>query len=258
MTIRTLIVDDEELARRGLRDHAARVDDLVIVGECANGREALAALERDDDVDLVLLDVQMPGLDGFQVLRELEAEGRSLPLVIFVTAFDEFALKAFEVHAVDYLLKPVSPARFAAAIERARKRLRAESSDDIARRLSSLLSDLERRDEAVDRLLVKTRGRSYFVNVNDIDWIEADGNYAILHTGAERHLIRETMRNLERQLGPKGFARIHRSTIVNLDRIEEIQPWFKGDHLVILRDGRQLSLTRKYRPHLEKRLGGKL
>lgn len=253
--IRTLIVDDEALAREGLRDFAEAEPDVEVAGECRNGEEAVRAI-RDGGVDLVLLDVQMPELGGFDVLKALD--GSDLPTVIFVTAYDRYALDAFRVHAVDYLLKPVERERFRTAMDRVRQRLRLERVEEMNRRVLTLLEDLERRENSPGRILVKGSGRSFFVKVERIDWIEAAGNYATLHTGEEDHLVRETMTSLAERLRPFGFARIHRSYIVNLDRVREIQPWFKGDHIVILDNDTKLSLTRKYRAELERRLGRKI
>lgn len=253
MTLRVLIVDDEPLAREGLRGFLTSRDDVELVGECGNGQEALEAL-RTREVDLVLLDVEMPGKSGFEVLDELDPE--ELPAVVFVTAFDEYAVKAFDVHAVDYLLKPVTEERFTAALGRVRERLDADAGRSMARRIEALVREARHREAGgSERLLVKSGSRSFFVSPEEIDWIEAAGNYATLHTRAGDHMIRTTMKALEERLDPERFARIHRSYIVNLDRIQEIQPWFKGDHLVILRDGTELSLTRKYRKRLRKRRG---
>ncbi|MFW6201358.1 MAG: LytR/AlgR family response regulator transcription factor [Gemmatimonadota bacterium] len=253
--IRTLIVDDEALAREGLRDFLAGEPDAELVGECRNGDEALDAI-RAGGVDLVLLDVQMPERDGFEVLKELDES--ALPAVIFVTAYDRYALDAFRVHAVDYLLKPIERERFRTAMERVRQRLRVQEAEAMNRRILTLLEDLERRENDPGRLLVKGGGRSFFVRIERIDWIEAAGNYATLHAADGDHVVRETMTSLETRLRPFGFARIHRSYIVNLERVREIQPWFKGDHVVILDDGTKLSLTRKYRADLERRLGRKI
>lgn len=255
--IRTLVVDDEALAREGLVELVGDESDLELVGECVHGAEALEFL-REEEVDLVLLDVQMPELDGFELLARLDAEGHPVPVVIFVTAYDHYALEAFRVHAIDYLLKPVQRDRFRAALQRARGQLRYRGEDGDRRRFRELIDHVERRRSGIDRLLVKTDGRAFFVEYDSIDWVEAQGNYVLLHTSAGDHLVRDTMTNMAEELEPKGFARIHRSSIVNLDRVREIQPWFKGDHLVILEDGTELSLTRKYRRTLEERLRRKI
>ncbi|MGE0554266.1 MAG: LytR/AlgR family response regulator transcription factor [Gemmatimonadales bacterium] len=246
MTIRAVIVDDEPLARQGLRELLEPEPDIRVVAECGDGEDAVRAVERERP-DLLLLDIQMPGLDGFGVLARL-APPR--PVVVFVTAHDAFALQAFEAHAIDYLLKPVEPDRFRRALERARAQLGHEQRALVAARLDELLATLPKRPRYPSRLTVRDGPRVSFVPVDEIDWIEAAGNYARLHVGAARHLLRETMSGLEETLDPERFVRIHRSTIVNVARIREIQPWFKGDHLVVLEDGTKLSLTRKYRSRL--------
>jgi two-component system LytT family response regulator len=265
--LRVLIVDDEAFARQRLRRLLTEQLDIEVVGEAANGREAIALITTHDP-DVVLLDVQMPRVDGFGVLRGLDGPA---PLVIFVTAFDEHAVSAFNVHAFDYILKPVDPARFTDAIERARAQI-AQST--IAERHAKLVAFLDTSPGAparelaaasvepvpaggrvpLDRLLVKEEGKMYFVPVTEIDWIEAFGNYARLHTGPRVHLIRETMATLERALDVRRFARIHRSTIVNLDRVRQMDLWGSGDYMVRLADGTQLKLSRWYRDRLEARL----
>jgi two-component system LytT family response regulator len=249
MIIRALIVDDEPLAREGIRQFLDDEPDVEVVGECGDGASAVDLINRVRP-ELVFLDIQMPEMDGFAVLADLDLD--PLPAVIFVTAYDEHALRAFEVHALDYLLKPVERTRFGQAVERARAMIHHASGAEVTRRIAALLRGLDQRRQ-VDRLPVKTAHRTYFVPVADIDWIEAAGNYARVHTGGERHIIRQTMSALERVLDAKQFARVHRSAIVNVDRIKEIQPWVKGDHVVILRDGTRLSLSRKYRRQLEER-----
>jgi two-component system, LytTR family, response regulator len=265
--MRVLIVDDEAFARQRLRRLLSEQSDVEVVGEAANGREAISLITTHNP-DVVLLDVQMPRVDGFGVLRALDGPA---PLVIFVTAFDEHAVAAFGVHAFDYILKPVEPARFADAIARARTQIAQTTA---AERHAKLVAFLDAgpaappRDAVVspadtpsaggriplDRLLVKEEGRMYFVPVGEIDWIEAFGNYARLHTGPRTHLIRETMATLERALDTRRFARIHRSTIVNLDRIKQMDLWGSGDYMVRLADGTQLKLSRWYRDRLEARL----
>jgi two-component system LytT family response regulator len=245
--LRILIVDDEPLARAGLRDALAGIPDVEVCGESGDGVRAV------DDVlalepDLLLLDVQMPELDGFEVVTALRDAGVD-PAVVFVTAHDEYALRAFEVHAVDYVLKPVDAERVRGAVARVRAQLERDRGLALAGQLERLLAEVPRRAYA-RRLAVKGAGRVTFVPVNDVDWIEAAGNYAKLHVGRESWLIRATMASLEDRLDPEQFARVHRSTIVNLDRVKEVQPWFKGDYLVVLRDGTQLSLTRQYRDRL--------
>jgi two-component system, LytTR family, response regulator len=250
--IRTLIVDDEPLARQRLRTLLESDPDITLVGECGDGREAVAAL-REQQPDLVFLDVQMPELDGFGVLRALNQE--RMPAVIFVTAHDRYALRAFEVHALDYLLKPFDKDRFRTALERAKAQVRREQGGDVGQRLLDLLRDVQESRKPQERLVVKSGSRVYFVRVEDIDWIEAAGNYVRLHVGKEDHLLRESMGGLEARLHSNRFLRIHRSTIANIERIRELQPSFHGDYVVILQDGTELTLSRGYRDKLQGLLG---
>ena len=247
MKTRVLIVDDEPLARERLADLLAQEPDIEIAGQCADG---LCALERirQERPDLVFLDVQMPELDGFGVVASLEESQR--PLVVFVTAYDQYALRAFEVHAVDYLLKPFDTARFKTALQRALERLNRPDRDDIGRRLSALIGELRPEARPIERLAVKGDGRVVFLKLDDLDWAEAADNYVSLHAGAETHLLRETMASLETRLPPARFIRISRSVIVNIDRIKELQPMFHGEYVVILRNGARLTLSRGYRDKL--------
>jgi two-component system, LytTR family, response regulator len=255
MKIRTLIVDDEPLARERLRKLLEEEADIEIVGECADGKDALATAESERP-DLLFLDVQMPELDGFGVVAGLQ--GDPLPAVVFVTAYDRFALKAFEVHALDYLLKPFDRARFQTALERARKLVQQRQSGDLSRRLSSLITDLKvdkPEPKFLDRLAIKSEGRVLFFKLDEIDWIEAADNYVSIHIGPETHLHRETMSSLETKLPPARFLRISRSAIVHIERIKEMQPMFHGDYIVILKNGTRLSLSRNYRDKLNHLLG---
>lgn len=252
MKIRTLIVDDEQLARERLRGFLSVEMDLEIVGECADGQAAVEAIERDEP-DLLFLDVQMPELDGFGVLEA--AKPAHPPVVIFTTAFSQHALRAFEVHALDYLLKPFDRDRVRVALDRARDRLRQSQAGALNAKLTALLAEMRPPTQAVDRLVVKTGGRVMLVRTADIDWVEAADNYVSLHVGAETHLLRETMGAIEARLDPKAFLRISRSTIVNVERIKELQPMFHGDYTVILRNGTRLSLSRSYRDKLQFLLG---
>jgi two-component system LytT family response regulator len=252
VTIRTLIVDDEPLARRRLRTLLDADPEVTVVGESGDGERALADV-RTLRPDLMFLDVQMPILDGFGVLEAL-AEG-PLPAVIFVTAHDRYALKAFEVHALDYLLKPFDRDRFAAALQRAKAQVRRGQSPAVDQQLRELLQAVQDRRQVAERLAVKSGGRVYLVRVEDIDWIEAASNYVRLHVGKEEHLLRDTLAGLESRLDPARFVRVHRSTIVNIDRIRELQPGFHGDHVIILRDGTELALSRSCREKLEASLG---
>jgi len=247
MKIRTLIVDDETIARERLRRLLADERDIEIIGEARNGREAVA-LVRQLAPELVLLDVQMPEMTGFAALAEIGSEGA--PAVIFITAHDQFALQAFEVHALDYLLKPVTRERLRRALAHARVQIEARRSGMMDARLRELLDGLRVPPRYLERLVVKAGGRVYFVKAEEIDWVEAAGNYVNLHVGNETHLLRETMGHLETRLDPQRFVRIHRSTLVHLDRIKELQPLFNGDYTVILRNGSALTLSRTYRDRL--------
>jgi two-component system, LytTR family, response regulator len=251
--LRTLIVDDEPLARGRLRQLLDEEPDIEIIGECEDGMEALETI-REQRPDLVLLDVQMPELDGFGMLAELGQE--NMPAIIFVTAHDQFALRAFEVHALDYLLKPFDAERLQISLKRARAWLERRGSDDLGSRLTAMLMDLRGgAGKTQDRLAVKSSGRVVLLKHEEIDWIEASDNYVNLHVGKESHLLRETMNSLEQRLPADRFLRISRSTIVNLDRVRELQPLFHGEYSVILRDGTRLSLSRGYRDRLSLLLG---
>lgn len=256
--IRTLIVDDEPLARRNLRLLLEKDPQIEIIDECRNGREAVQAV-KSFSPDLIFLDIQMPEMDGFDVLASVGAE--QIQAIIFVTAFDQYALKAFEVHALDYLLKPFDDARFQRALEQAKSQIEQRALNKVSRKLLALLEDRESKREQraphktyLTRLMIKLASRVVLLKVNDIDWIEADGNYAKLHVGGKSHLLREKMHDLEDQLTPERFVRIHRSVIVNLDRIKELHPHFNGDYIVVLDDGVQLKLSRSRREHLESHL----
>jgi two-component system, LytTR family, response regulator len=252
MKIRTLIVDDEQLARERLRKLLEEETDIEVAGECANGREALDAIQKVAP-DLVFLDVQMPELDGFGVLSKLA--GDKLPAVVFVTAHDKFALQAFEVHAVDYLLKPFDRTRFQKALRRALEHIKRDQAGELKERLSALLGNLQSDSKYPERLAVKSSGRVLFLKTEDIDWIEAADNYVSLHIGNESHLHRETMSALEDRLPPNKFLRISRSTIVNVERIKELQPLFHGEYAVILRNGARLTLSRSHRDKLNHLMG---
>jgi two-component system LytT family response regulator len=255
MKIRTLLVDDEPLARERLRKLLEAEPDIDLIGECADGQEALEKI-RNESPDLLFLDIQMPELDGFGVIAQLEESQR--PAVIFVTAYDRFALKAFEVHALDYLLKPFDRDRFQTALGRARTLAKQRQSGELNQQLSSLLAGLKSdkpETKYLDRLAIRSEGRVLFFKTEDIDWIEAADNYVSIHIGSESHLHRETMASLENKLPPHRFIRISRSTIVNLERIKEMQPMFHGDYVVILKNGTRLNLSRNYRDKLNQLLG---
>lgn len=253
MEIRALIVDDEAHARARLRHSLKDESDFEIIGECANGREAIEAVRRDKP-DLVFLDIQMPRLTGFDVCAQLREAGVPLPFVIFCTAYDQYALKAFEVHAIDYLLKPFDRERFKKSLAHARARLHHAQPATADQRLADLLQDLRAGAIQNDRLVVKQDGRVIFVRPNAIDWLEADGNYVRIHCGGESHYVRDTLAGLEAQLPAEKFMRVSRSIIVNLDHIKEFQPMFYGDYSVILQTGAKLTLSRNYRDRLEKLL----
>lgn len=247
--LRALIVDDERLAREKVRRLLEAEPDVTIVGECASGAEAVEAVQQHSP-DLIFLDIQMPGLSGFDVLREIGPD--AVGHVVFVTAHDEFAVRAFDVQALDYLLKPFDAPRFRDALNRVRKR----SAGELQEKMASLLEQLATRSPYAERLLVKGAGRMSFVRVDEIDWIEAADNYVRLHAGREEHLLRETMNGIETRLDPQRFIRVHRSALVNIDAVKEVQPLFHGDYEVLLRMGSTVAIGRNYREKLMKALGG--
>lgn len=249
--IRAVIVDDEPLARDRVRMLLAGVEDIAVVGEFGDGRSAANGI-RELCPDLLFLDVQMPEVDGFGVLHLVGAE--QMPVTVFVTAYDQYALKAFDVSAVDYLLKPFDRERFLRALARARKQI---PSADSQARLLSLLQHVAK-NAFMERLVIKSAGRISFLKTDEVDWIEAAGNYVRLHVAREPHMLRETMSAIEGKLDPGKFVRIHRGAVVNLERIKELQPLFHGDHQVTLRDGSRLTLSRSYRENLERVLGRSL
>ena len=251
--IRALIVDDEPLARERMRSLLASDTDVEVIGEAANGLEAVDAI-LGQEPDLVFLDVHMPKLDGFEVIQAVGAD--RMPPVVFVTAYDQHALRAFEVQAIDYLLKPFDGDRFRATLSRVRKQIDVDQGGDLGRRLLALVDHLKPAESATNnRLVVKSGGRLFFLRADDVDWVEAAGNYVRLHVGAESHLLRETMNSIESRLPSESFVRIHRSHVVNIERIKELQPWFSGEYVVILLDGTRLTLSRTYREKLQERLG---
>lgn len=254
-----IVADDEKLARRRLVRLVEETGEAKVVAACTGGRDAVAqTIARQPQ--LLFLDVQMPDLDGFGVLRELA--GKASPATVFVTAFDQYAVRAFDVHAVDYLLKPFDSARFRDAFARAKDRLsaRARGTDD--ERIRALLADYaagiqQTSKEPLDRVAVRVDGVLKIVRVADVDWWETDGNYVRLHVGAASHLIRSTAASIEPQLDPRAFIRIHRRYIVNVERIVEVQPWFAGDAVAVLRNGAKLRVSRTYRERLHARLGAR-
>jgi two-component system LytT family response regulator len=252
--VKVLIVDDEPLARSLIIELLKGFEEFQIIGECSNGKEALKVIKRNSP-DLVFLDVQMPEMDGFAVLKEIQDE--ALPAIVFVTAYDQYAIKAFDFHAVDYLLKPFSKSRFEKALLRAKERILEHSpSDDITRRqISSLLENYQNQAAPLKRLFLKDRGKIILLDPETINWIEADDKYIRLHTAEKKYLIRQTLNAVEAELNPHVFARIHRSYIVNLTRISELHPMFNGEYVLILGDGSKLTLSRNYRDRFFDKFG---
>ncbi len=251
--IRALVVDDEPMARDRVLSLLQQEEDIEVVGECGDGTQAVAAIQHHLP-DLVFLDVQMPGHNGFEVIQAVGVD--RMPIVIFVTAYDEYALRAFEVHALDYLLKPFGRDRFQQTLQHTRAALERRRAGDLGRRLLALVNDIKTEPEPprLDRLVVKSGGRVFFLRSDDIDWIEAAGNYVRLHLGQESHLFRETMNRIEARLDNRRFLRIHRSRIVNTERVKELQPWFNGEHVIVLKNGTRLTLSRGYRDKLQEQL----
>lgn len=266
MSIRTLIVDDEPLGRGGISSRLKGEPDIEIVCECANGRLAVEAI-RALSPDLLFLDVQMPGMNGFEVLAETGDE--KPPVVIFVTAYDEYALRAFDVHALDYLLKPIDDERFKLTLNRARAHLEQKRDGELGKRFAALFAELKPEasrpqspmgpggEPAAERFVIKSGGRIFFVKADEIDWVEAVGDYVRLRVGIQSHLLRDTMASMESKLG-RRFLRIHRSSIVNTERIKELHPGFNGEYTIVLRDGTELKSSRGYRERLRDYFGDSL
>jgi two-component system, LytTR family, response regulator len=251
MKVRALLVDDEPLARRSVSRFLKNDPEVVIIGECGDGATAVKTI-RSENPDLVLLDIQMPEMDGFEVVRQIGPE--RMPATIFVTAYDRYALRAFDINALDYLLKPVERSRFERALLRAKERIAERLQREVSERIMATLEQVKRQEEYLERLPVAENGRILLLKIKEIDWIEAEGNYCRLHVGQHSYEIRETLTALDDKLNPRDFARIHRSTIVNVHRIREIQPWFHGYHVVLLENGRELRMSR-YKDALAKQLG---
>jgi two-component system LytT family response regulator len=249
--IRTMVIDDEPLARERIVGLLQQEQDIELVGECADGAQAVSAIQQQSP-DLVFLDVQMPACDGFNIIQQVGPD--RMPAVVFVTAYDEYALRAFEVHAIDYLLKPFGRDRFQQTLKHAREHLERRRAGDLGRRLLALVQDVKPEPPKLDRVVVKSGGRVFFLRTDQIDWIEAAGNYVRLHLSDNAHLFRETMNNMEARLDAGRFVRIHRSRIVNTDRIKELQPWFNGEYVVVLQNGSRLPLSRGCREKLQERL----
>jgi two-component system LytT family response regulator len=250
--IKVLLADDEPLARERLASLLTAEPDVELVAQARDGEEAVMGVH-DYSPDLVFLDVQMPQMNGFDVIEAVGTD--KMPPVVFVTAYDQHALKAFQVRALDYLLKPFDRERFSEALQRARHQISRDETGDLGRRLLALVKDLRRDQPRSDRLVVKSGGRLFFLRADEIDWVEAAGNYVRLHVGAASHLLRETMTAIEGRLDPEKFFRIHRSRIVNMERIQELQPWLNGEYAVLLRTGTRLTLSRGCREKLQDRLG---
>jgi two-component system, LytTR family, response regulator len=253
VNIRTLIADDEPPARELISTLLRGESDIEVIGECGNGSDAVVAI-REHRPDLVFLDVQMPGLDGFEVLASLDS-GR-LPLVVFVTAYDKYAVRAFQAHALDYLLKPFEYDRLHQSVQHARTQLQSNLPEVFRDRLRGLLEELYDQSHSWERLVIREVGRVVFVKPDEIDWIEAEGNYLRLHVGKECYLLRETMGAAETRLASRKFLRLSRSTLVNLERVKEWQPLFHGDSAVILQDGTRLTLSRVYRDQFDRLIAG--
>ena len=253
--ISALIVDDEPLAREMIREMLGDDSDVEIVAECANGREAVDAI-RSLRPDLVFLDIQMPELGGFEVLASFEPE--VTPYIIFVTAYDQYAVRAFEVHAFDYLLKPFDRERFDAAWHRVKAQIKVDQSGEREQHILALLEELKSGPRHLERLVIKNGGRVFFLNVQDVYCIESEGNYVRVYDNQKGYLLRETISNLEEQLDPKQFRRIHRSAIVKIDRIKEMQPWFHGEYRIIMENGKELTLSRNYRANFQGAVGNNI
>ena len=253
--IRALVVDDEPLAREMIREMLGADSDVEIVAECSNGREAVDAI-KSLRPDLVFLDIQMPELGGFEVLASFEPE--STPYVIFVTAYDQYAVRAFEVHAFDYLLKPFDNERFDTAWQRVKAQIKVDQSGERDQHILALLEELKSGPRHLERLVIKNGGRVFFLNVQDVYCIESEGNYVRVYDNQKGYLLRETISNLEEQLDPKQFRRIHRSAIVKIDRIKEMQPWFHGEYRIIMENGKELTLSRNYRQNFQGAVGNNI
>lgn len=244
MRIRTIVIDDEKLSRQRIADFLESESDIEIIQSCASGEDAIKAVQKLRP-DLIFLDIHLPDISGFEMLKATEtAEGNHRPLVIFTTAHDQYALRAFEAHAFDYLLKPFTRERFQAALDRVREEIHDTRKGS---RIATLLQSVSSQEKYMQRLVFRSKGRIVFLNVTEIQWIESEGNYLRVHSGKESYLIRETLAGIEAKLDPEMFIRIHRSTIVNLTYIKEMKPWFEeGESVVFLQDGTRLTLSRTY------------
>ncbi|MBT7951937.1 MAG: response regulator [Gammaproteobacteria bacterium] len=262
--IDTLIVDDEALARRGLKLRLDRHEDINVVGQCTNGREALAAIP-ELNPDLVFLDIQMPGMDGFDVIRQLQ--GDDMPMVVFATAFDQYAIKAFDVHAIDYILKPLEDDHLSRALQRVRDQLAQKNDASDKQRLLEVISDITGKAPAEmeklledgispakqypEKIAIKDAGEITLVPLTDIEWVDAAGDYMCIHASGQIHIMRTTMKQLESQLDPALFQRIHRSTLVNLNRVDKISSHINGEYNLILKGGARLKMSRSYKDKIQ-------
>jgi len=244
MNISALIVDDEPLARKRIKRLLGQEPDIAVIKECSSGRDAITAIQ-ESCPDLLFLDIQMPGIGGFEVLQAI-SDGQ-MPAIIFTTAYDQHALRAFEVHALDYLLKPFKQERFKEAVQRARSQLAQNRPSEVDRGLKTLIEKLHAQQNHLSHFMVKSCSRVVIVKAAEVDWIESAANYALLHVGDKTHIIRETMRDLQSKLCPKTFQRVSRAAIVNLERVKELQPMGKGRYVVILTNGKQLTMSRGIR-----------
>lgn len=251
--IRLLVVDDEPLARAGIRRLLEGDSDIDVIGECGDGAEAVVAI-MDQQPDAVLLDIKMPEMTGLEVVRTVGVE--RMPLTVFITAYDAHALHAFELHAVDYLLKPFDDTRFTQTITRLKREFRTRAAARLSEKLLHVLQDTQpAQPRYLTRIVVRGDGRTLLLRSDDVDWIEAADYYARIHTGNKSYLLRETMNELETRLNPEQFFRVHRSAIVNLEKVQEIQPYTRGEHVVIMMSGARVRLSRGRREKLEERLG---
>jgi len=248
MSIRVVIADDEHFARQRIDMLLRGERDVEVVAQCEDGAAALECL-RGQPVDLLFLDVQMPGMNGFEILPQ--AASGELPLVVFVSAYDEYALQAFNVSAFDYILKPFEPSRLKQTVQKARVHLARLQQESSQQQILNMLQGLQQRPTSRQRFAVKHDGRIFFIPVCDVHWIEAEHNYVRLHTAVDSYLLRERLTAIESELDRQTFRRIHRSTIVNVDRVRELQPWFRGDYIVVLQDGHELTMSRTYRDNLK-------
>lgn len=240
-----IIIDDEPLARERIRELLKVDGEIEITAECKDGKEAAEKINKHKP-DLIFLDIQMPKMNGFDVITKLE----KIPAIIFVTAYDEYAIKAFEINAMDYLLKPFDKERFHTALSRAKDSL-SNDTPVLNEKIASLLSGLEKqKDNFVERFVIKSGGRIYFVNASEVDWFEADGNYIKLHAGSKTELIRETIKNLEEKLSPEHFLRVHRSAIVKIESIKELVNWFSGEYKIKLKNGDEVQTGKKYKENI--------